>query len=328
MKINSPKPIVSIGMPVFNGEKYLNVAIESILAQAYEEFELIISDNASTDNTKQICREYAAKDNRIHYSRNEKNIGGPANFNRTFEIASGEYFRWAAHDDVLAPEYLQKCVSVLDKDPSVVLCHCITGRIDARGTLLGVYNQGLSKRTCSNKPHERFGNLIPLFHFCCPVMGLIRTSSLRKTPLIGSYVGSDRNLLAEVGLMGRIYEIPEVLFFQRDHPGSYSSTRKWPYTSVDDLRTEMSWWSKGNWTSFPHWKNCIEYFRSVNRVELKISERLLCYNQILKWFMKEGWRFISSDLENFLLFNSNVARTLFPIIHQTSNAFLSQLSKK
>jgi glycosyltransferase involved in cell wall biosynthesis len=318
-------------MPVFNGEKYLREALDSIQAQTYRDFELIISDNASTDRTQQICLEYVTKDRRIRYYRNKKNLGAPKNFNRVFELSSGEYFKWAAYDDVLAPEYLQKCVSVLDEDQSVVLCHSITGRIDEHGILMGVYNKGILRRIGSGKPHERFGDLIGLFHWCCLVMGVVRASSFRKTPLQGSYIGSDRNLLAEIGLIGRIHEIPEILHFQRDHPDSYSSNRPWPYTkatSVKSLQKEMAWWSKDDWTSFPHWKNCAEYFRSVNRVPLKWTERLLCYDQIFRWIEKEGWLFMGSDMENFLLRSSRLARKLIPFVMLNLRRTLIPIIKK
>lgn len=316
-KLSNNKPRVSIGMPVFNGEKYLEEALDSILAQTYQDFELIISDNASTDHTQQICIEYANKDNRIHYYRNKKNIGAPRNYNRVFELSSGEYFKWAAYDDVLAPNYLEKCVIVLDNNSSVVLCHCKTGRIDEHGTLVGYYNQGMLRHTSSPKPNERFADLIGLWYNTCPIFGLVRASLFRKTPLHGSYIGSDRNLLAEIGLMGRIYEIPECLFFQRDHPESYTSIYYGHKQSptVNRLRKEMAWWSKDYWTSFPYWKNCIEYFRSVNRVPLNWSERLLCYAQIFRWLLeREGWLFLARDMKMFLLHNSRVARKLFPFV--------------
>jgi len=222
-------------------------------------------------------------------------------------------------------------VSVLDADPSVVLCHSITGRIDEHGILMGIYNEGMLRRIGSEKPHERFGDLLGFSHYCCSVMGVVRASSFRKTPLQGSYIGSDRNLLAEIGLMGRIHEIPERLFFQRDHPDSYSSTRPWPYTSttsIDSLRKEMAWWSKDSWTSFPHWKNCIEYFRSVNRVSLKWSERLLCYDQIFRWIMKEGWLSMGSDMEIFLLRNSTLARKLIPFVLMNLKRTVMPIIKK
>lgn len=114
---------VSIGMPVYNGEPFLRETLDAILAQTFRDFELIISDNASTDATEQICREYAAQDKRISYSRNQQNIGASANFNRVFKLSSGEYFKWSAADDLHASDFLAKCVEILDRDRSVVLCH-------------------------------------------------------------------------------------------------------------------------------------------------------------------------------------------------------------
>jgi glycosyltransferase involved in cell wall biosynthesis len=308
------KSPVSIGLPVFNGEKYLKEAVNSILAQTFQDFELIISDNASTDNTQRICQEYVANDSRVRYYRYEKNIEAPKNFNRVFDLSSGEYFKWAADDDVLAPQYLEKCVNVLSEDPSVVLCHSITGRIDENGLLVGICNKGLLRRIDSEKPHERFGDLIGLFHNACPLLGLGRRSAFEKSRLLGNYIGADRNLLAEIGLMGKIHEIPECLFFLRDHPGSYTSTFYGTdrSMSLDRLRKEMDWWSKNDWTSFPHWKTCSEYFKSVNRVRLNWSERLYCYDQIFRWIMHEDWTFLGVDLELFLLNRSKLARKLIP----------------
>jgi glycosyltransferase involved in cell wall biosynthesis len=300
-------PRVSIGMPVYNGEKYLREALDSILAQTCKDFELIISDNASSDSTQQICLDYADRDRRIHYYRNKKNFGGPKNYNRVFELSSGEYFKWAAYDDVLAPEFLEKCVGVLDKDPSVVGCICKTGRIDQHGNFLGYHNKGLLKRINSNKPHERFRDLIDLYYITTPFHAVYRKHSFAQSQLHGSYIGADRNLVAELSLMGRIYEIPECLFFWREHPDSYTSmfygrTRE---NTLDRLRKETAWWSKEGGTYFPHWKNCIEYFRSVNRVPLKLTEQLLCYGQIFDWFIKQGRRFMAKDIMLFLMQNSS-----------------------
>jgi glycosyltransferase involved in cell wall biosynthesis len=93
-------PKVSIGMPVFNGEQYIHKALNSLIAQTFTDYELIISDNASTDSTELICREYAAKDNRVRYVRQDSNLGGPANFKFVLDEAVGEYFMWAASDDI------------------------------------------------------------------------------------------------------------------------------------------------------------------------------------------------------------------------------------
>src|SRR5882762_1549884 len=116
-------PRISIGLPVYNGENFITDALESILGQTYTDFELIISDNASTDRTEALCKSYAARDPRIRYWRNAENLGAARNFNRVFELSSGEYFKWTAHDDVLAPDYLEKCIEASDRDPSVVLVY-------------------------------------------------------------------------------------------------------------------------------------------------------------------------------------------------------------
>ncbi len=114
---------LSIGLPVYNGERFLSAAIDSLLRQTFEDFELIISDNASTDATGAICRGYADQDRRIRYLPTKENIGSAPNFNRVIELASAPYFSWAAHDDVRAPQYLERCVEVLDRDPSVILAY-------------------------------------------------------------------------------------------------------------------------------------------------------------------------------------------------------------
>ena len=326
--MSGSKPRLSVGLPVFNGEKYLKEALESILAQTYSDFELLISDNASTDHTQHICREYAAKDSRIRYYRNEKNIGAPKNFNRVFELSSCEYFKWAAADDVHAPTYLQKCVSVLDTDPSIILCCSKVRRIDERGRLGENYDRPIAARISSWKPHERFGEFITMRTPCLALFGVIRASVLRKTPLQANYIGADRNLLAEIALMGRIYEIPEYLFFGRDHAEQY--TRKFYgekfAANIYGKREQLAWWNQDEWFTFPSLKICSEYFRSLRSVQLKWSEKLLCYNQMFKWFVDEEGLSVENDLENLLMSRSlygrklilatklNLKRTVIPII--------------
>ncbi|HKJ45099.1 MAG TPA: glycosyltransferase family 2 protein, partial [Balneolales bacterium] len=113
------RPRVSIGMPVYNGENYIERAISSILAQTYKDFELIISDNASTDKTQEICKMFVGRDNRVRYHRNSKNIGAARNYNIVFRLSRGKYFKWAAHDDELAPAFLEDAVNVLEKNKDV-----------------------------------------------------------------------------------------------------------------------------------------------------------------------------------------------------------------
>ena len=116
------RPRVSVGLPVCNGENYLDAAVRSILSQDYEDFELVISDNASTDRTQEICLDFARQDPRVKYSRLAANCGAVSNFQRVFRLSTGDYFKWAAHDDVCTPDFLERCVAVLERDPAVVLC--------------------------------------------------------------------------------------------------------------------------------------------------------------------------------------------------------------
>jgi glycosyltransferase involved in cell wall biosynthesis len=267
------KPRVSIGVPVHDGENYLAEMLDSVLAQTYSDFELIISDNASTDRTEGICRAYAASDERIQYFRNEENLGAAENFNRVFELSSGEYFKWAAHDDLCAPEFLERCVEVLDRDLSVVLCHPRTRIIDEHGKPL--YDYIVKLNTDSTKRHERFREMISVEHWCFQVFGLIRARALRMTPVIASYTGSDRILLAELSLIGRVYEIPEYLFFRREHPRT--STSQFP-----DNRERMAWFDPKNVgrVQIPTWLKLHGYFACVTRVPMSQHERILCYVQL------------------------------------------------
>jgi glycosyltransferase involved in cell wall biosynthesis len=304
------KPYVSIGLPVYNGEKYLNAALESIITQTFSDFEVIISDNASTDNTPQICHEYVAKDSRVHYYRNTVNLGAPKNYNRTVKLSKGKYFKWAAADDVHKKDYLQRCVNILENDPSIVLCHSKTARIDESGFITGKYDH--SMRIDSPNRYDRFADLISIMsNPCWTVFGVMRKEILARTPLHGDYRGADANLLAELALYGRLYEVPEYLFLRRDHPEAY--TRMFcdgnKFKATKGLDQQIAWWSSGSWINNTNWKNCQEFFRSVERAPLRRSERIRCDLEILRWFTREGWKLFGNDVEQYFLANSAFGRS-------------------
>jgi len=164
------RPLVSIGLPVFNGEAYLDEAIRSVLAQSLADLELVISDNASTDRTAEICRGWAATDRRVRYLRNPTNLGAAPNYNRTFAESRGRYFKWLAHDDRLRSEYLATTVAVLEADPSVVLCNTTVDYIDGRGVLIGQYRSPLGL-AAAERPSERFAALVLHSHSCVVFFG-------------------------------------------------------------------------------------------------------------------------------------------------------------
>ncbi|HZK62331.1 MAG TPA: glycosyltransferase family 2 protein [Anaerovoracaceae bacterium] len=312
--LNQNMPYVSIGLPVYNGEDFLQDSVDSLLSQTYQDFELVICDNASTDNTEEICRNYVSKDNRVRYYRNPRNLGAPMNYNRTVRLSRGKYFKWAAADDVHAPDYLRRCVEILDTDPSVVLCHTKTSRIDEKGLITGTYEH--SMRISSTKIEERFGDLISIMtNLCWSIFGVMRKEILEKTPLHGDYRGADANLLAELSLYGRLYEIPEYLFLRRDHLHSYTqqfcANKKF---KSKGLAQQKAWWSNKSWFNYTNFKNCYEFFSSVNRVQLTPSERMLCYREIFRWFYKEGWKLFGNDVEQYLLSRSIFGRTSIKVV--------------
>ncbi len=228
-------------MPVYNAQRYLREAIDSALAQTFTDFEIIISDNASTDATADICAEYARRDSRIKYHRQSQNRGVVANFNTVFQLSSGEYFKWAAYDDLQAPAYIARCVETLDRDAQVVVAHSLTRSINEFGADVGEF-------PCLyplDDPHapERYRRMIWTDTFP-PIWGLMRSSAIRKTRLHGAYMGSDRTFMAEMMLHGRAHYHPENLFFLREHPGSYTS-------SVKDYYQRLSWYAPGR--NIPSW---------------------------------------------------------------------------
>ncbi len=307
------KPKVSIGLPVYNGEQFLRETLDSILAQTYKDFELVISDNASTDKTQVICREYAFKDRRIRYYRNDENLGAAPNYNLVYKMAEGEYFKWAAHDDLLAPEFLEKCVEILDKNTSVILCHSKVRLINKLGSViekkdpLYIKTCNVKLNTNSPKLQERFRDLILVPHPCYQVFGLIRSSILSETSLIDRYSGSDRVLLARLGLLGQFYEIPEYLFFPRRH--SKQSINIVLSRDSKHLYTEWFDSSKKRRIVFPTWKIFREYLLSIQKISTCREERFACYRHMMNWLQ---WRWKGMIIREPVIAIRQILSNIYP----------------
>lgn len=268
---------VSIGLPVYNGENFIVDAIESILNQTFSDFELIISDNASTDATEAICRKYCSQDNRVKYYRNSENLGASANYIRVFNLAKGQYFKWAAHDDICLSNFLANCVEALDRDTSVVLAFTKVRVID---------NQGKSLKEWSADPDgysgsipERFKALLsPSEDF--QIWGLVRSEILAKTPLLGPYPGHARPLLTELSLYGKFHETPETLMLIREHSGR--SVRAYDYRKPHET---MEWYAPKmvDKLVFPKWRLLQEHINSINRPKIDFKTRISCYFSMFTW---------------------------------------------
>lgn len=278
-------PRVSIGLPVYNGEDFLETALLSILAQTYEDFELIVSDNGSTDRTEQICRQYASRDPRIRYLREETNRGAAWNYNRVFELSRGEFFKWQAHDDVCLPAMLQRCIETFVHAPeSVVLVFPRVDIIDKHGARMTAFRpESLDAR--HDSASRRLSVVLRELNMACAVFGLARASALRRSRLIGPFVASDYALLAEMAMLGPLWEIPETLFQRRVHPRISTYAHRSP-------RELLRWYSptsaaRVRLISPMMWLG-VEFIRSIARLPLGAWERLHCLRVVMSvWYPRE-----------------------------------------
>lgn len=274
--MTSNSPLVSIGLPVFNGERHVGQAIESMLAQDVDHLELIISDNGSTDATEHICREFAGQDQRIRYVRSATNRGAAWNYNRVFELAQGEYFKWAAHDDVCHPSFLSVCIAGLVEHPGASLCYANTVRIDDGGQEL---RRERSQVVASDaRAQDRVRALLLNPTPCFEVFGVMRRVQLADTGLIGAYAGSDTVLLVELALQGPFVMVDDYLFFNREHEAR--SIRRYR-----DARQRNAWFDPTlrDVPAAPRWRLVREYAAAVTRAGLLRQAPLHTLTTLTRW---------------------------------------------
>jgi len=258
----APSPKISIGLPVFNGEMFLDEAIASLVGQSLDDLEIIISDNASTDRTGEICRKWVQLDDRIRYLRHDENRGAAWNFNYVFAQATGKYFHWAAHDDWLMTEFLEACAEILDQHDDVALSYTRVRQVDERGEFLQFWSE-YSDITSDDEVKRLNGALRDWM--CLPVFGLIRSDMLRETSLIRPFHASDRLLLAELAVRGKFYLSDEYLFIHREHPTMSGNA----YVSAYERGV---WWDpqQGRAQAWPNWVYHLNVARMIVRSPLSV----------------------------------------------------------
>ena len=208
-------PRLTVGLPVYNGEEHLTEALEALLGQTFEDFELVISDNASTDSTSDICRFYEKQDSRIRYFRQPVNRGSSANHNFVVEKARGELFKYASHDDLYARDLLKRCVEVIDEHPDVVLVNSWTAMIDESGDVTLALEYPLF--SASKSTPERFGSLL-FGSGGDDFYGLIRLSAVRPVLRHGSHHHADRTMVTVLCLYGPFYQNPGLAVLSQRAP--------------------------------------------------------------------------------------------------------------
>jgi glycosyltransferase involved in cell wall biosynthesis len=301
------QPLLTIGLLVYNGEAFVESAIQSILAQTYTSFELLICDNGSIDGTEDICSRYAAIDERIQYHRHPKNLGAAPNFNFAFSNARGRYFKWADYDDIMTPTFLAECVDGMERHPEAAVCFTKARLIDERGEPLGDYDP--LPDTSSNQPHIRFRNLLMApDHFAIQASGVMRPEKLRQTVLHGSYPSSDEVLLASLALTGRFVELETRSFVVRVHrkqstKGVLASERSrvlFADTSLEGQVVLIKWL---------YLRGCLAAIRLAS---LSYYQRVRCLGHVIRWaFLRKNSRSLVKD--GLLAIHRYIP--LFPSLH-------------
>ena len=214
MSTSQRPPTVTVALPVYNGEDYLEEALDGLLGQTYTDFELVISDNASTDRTAEICGSYAARDPRVRYVRQRANLGAVPNHNLLLPLARGRYFKWVGADDIYEPRLLERCLEAIEAHPEAVLVNVWDGVVDGSGDRTQVH---YPLDTANPSPHLRFRSVLRA-NGGNDFYGLFRTDDLRRMRPLGSFLHSDRAYMAELAISGPFHQVPEVLFYRREHP--------------------------------------------------------------------------------------------------------------
>lgn len=298
---------ITVGLPVYNGENYLAAAIDSILAQTYPDFVLLISDNASTDGTGDICHAYAKKDARIRYIRQPRNIGAAANYNFVAAQCDTPYFKWAAHDDVLGPEFLQTCLDALERDPGIVLASPASVLIDETGAPLpysperggnvdrkGVCWPPLPEQNTdlmAADPVRRFRAVMLNMFMCIEIFGLMRHAALLRAMPQGAFSGADKVLLARMSLLGPFWLGQDTLFYRRCHAQQFSAQTSGTYRAA---------WFSGRQDSIfiQQLKLLFAYCRTAIAAELPLSQRCACFYAVVHRAVSRGhqWQRLTGAL--------------------------------
>lgn len=284
MDARTPPPRVSIGMPVYNGERYLEHTLNTVLDQTFTDFCIFISDNASTDRTEEICRAYAQRDPRITYIRNPVNLGAAGNYERCFQPTQSEYFRWQNVDDPIEPTLIERCVAALDKQTDAVLAYGRTNIIDEHGNVTERYDDKLS--LIQDKPSDRFIACLLNIGLQNLMYGLIRRDALAHTARLKGYLAADINLIGELALYGKFIEIPEQLFSRRMHPDCSSWDRK------DAERQKNFWDPSKRKLVMQTWRSVFEYYKATLKAPISWQEKISVCHFLLRhtyWRRTRMW---------------------------------------
>lgn len=276
------RPLVSIGVPVYNGLPFLEQALASLRAQTYDPIEIVISDNASTDGTEALCRALAAEDPRVRYHRNDRNRGLVWNHRNALALARGEYFMFAPYDDHFAPTYVERCVELLEREPGHAYVFAETMLIDATGEPIG--RELARQRLTDPSTSTRFWDVLV-------VQGGINFYGLARREMwdtIGDYVAvprAERIMLAEMALHGTFGVLPADLYFRRIHAGQITAMRRDRRKEAAVLDPSRSRGPRGT-VAFIVAEYFLGYVAAILRAPLPRTVRLRTLRALVRWFLR------------------------------------------
>jgi glycosyltransferase involved in cell wall biosynthesis len=289
----------SIGLPVHNGGRYLGEAIGSALAQTFSDFELVICDNASTDDTAEICLGFQREDPRVRYVRNEINVGVVANHNRCVELSRGRYFMWLASDDLLGPSLLERCVDALENEPAATMAFPRLKYIDSSGAVTG--SQTIADLSIlAEDGGARAWKLMKLQlaggeEAFSVFYSLLRRNALDRTGLHGPYVAGDQVLIFELVLAGKLAQADGAEFFRRRHQESSLMEQRTP--------EERAAWFDAEARRLPtlvHWTLFANHYRAIERSSLSRASKASAWAAVTYRAARE-WRNLGGDLRYALV---------------------------
>lgn len=285
--VGAKPPFVSIGMPLYNEERFLTSALDSLLAQDSQDFELVISDNASQDATQQICLAYAARDTRISYIRKVVNCGAVENFNTVFRASSGKYFLWASGHDLWHPSYISRCLDVLEHDPQVVLCYSQIRAIGTQGEPVEMVTAGIDTRGLDTFERLRatLWGLVRI-PYSDPIYGLIRSEALRATGLFRNVWGTDNLILLELSRAGAITQIREPLYSRRLNRNRQADVEIWTERYLEALDPQ----NRNRRLQLSYSRMCFEYMGIVRCSPFTPAQKLRLFGEIWGSVLRKSWR--------------------------------------
>ena len=285
-------PCISIGLPVYNGERFISEAIQCVLNQTFSDWELVICDNSSTDRTVEICHQFAERDSRIRVHQNTRNMGVCFNYSEVFRLSRGRYFKWMAHDDLFAPRFIEACIQELEKDESVVLAFTKMCYVDAKGQLLRRQTSELSVTgsTVESRAKQFLESAAQSTDFLWLAYGVVRQEVLQQSGSMGLYAGSDHVMLFRIALRGRIEQIEEEMFFRREH--SEASTCKRGSTVRE--RAKFAYADDNRRLVLPWCRMLKEHMDSAMKAPVPLRSKLACTSAVIRRFLA-AWKFFVEE---------------------------------